>query len=67
MFEQESRDTYEDLGFGSLVGFPEDSAQTIYDAARSLIARRLAGEDLCAAITIKSLTLYEVRVSKIFV
>ena len=67
MFEQKSRDTYDDLGCASVVGFPEDSARTIYDAAHFLITRRLNGEDLWATVAIKSLTLYEVRVFEIFV
>ena len=67
MFEQKSGVSYDDFGSGSVVGFPQDSAQMIYDAAHSLIARRLSGEDLWATATIESLTLYEVRVFKIFV
>ena len=41
------------------MGFPEDSAQTIYDAARSLITRRLDAENPWTIATIKNLTLYE--------
>ena len=60
MFEQKCRSSYDNFGSGSAVGFPEDSAQTIYDAAYSLIANRLNCEDPWTVATIKNLTLYEV-------
>jgi len=41
--------------------FPEDSVQTIYDTARSLITRLLDAEDPQTVATIDNLTLHEVR------
>lgn len=78
MFEQISMFSYEYFGSGSVVGFPEDSAQTIYAVAHSLIARRLDGEDPWTVATVKNLSLYEmlrvenpspyeVRLFKIFI
>ena len=60
MFEQKSRSSYENFGSESVVTFPEDSAQTIYDAARSLITRSLYVEDPWTIATVDSLSLYEV-------
>ena len=59
MFEKESRSSYNDLGCGSVATFPEDSTQTIYDAARSNITRRLSNDE--NIVTVDSLCLHEVR------
>ena len=61
MFEQKSRSSYENFGSESVVTFPEDSAQTIYDVARSLITGSLNVEDPWTIATIDSLSLHEVR------
>jgi hypothetical protein len=61
MFEQNSESSYDDFGPGSVVASPEDSTQTIYDAARSSITGSLDAEDLRTVATIDNLLLYEVR------
>ena len=59
MLEEKSRSSYDNFGSGSVVTFPEDSIQTIYDAARSLIAKGLSIHE--NVVTIDNLCLYEVR------
>ena len=59
MLEEKSRSSYDNLGFESVVTFPEDSTQTIYDAARSCITKMLSRDEDVA--TIDNLRLYEVR------
>jgi len=61
IFEQKSRSSYENFGSGSVVAFPEDLAQTIYNCARSRITTWLDAEDPSTVATIDSLRLYEVR------
>jgi len=60
MFEQKSRSSYDNFGSGSVVAFSEDSAQTIYNSARSRITTWLDAEDPSTVATIDSLHLYEV-------
>ena len=59
MFER-TPNSYEYYGDESVMVFPDDSAQTIHDAARSSIIMSLLGEDSLAIFTIKSLSLHEV-------
>ena len=59
MFEQTHRSSCDSFGSGSVTAFPEDSAQTVYDAARSLIIGGLSTDE--NIVTIDGLSLYEVR------
>jgi len=61
VFEDKSGPSYDYAGTGSVVASFEDSAQTVYDKARSLITNWLDYERPWAIATIDSLSLYEVR------
>lgn len=61
MFEQTSTHPYVEFGSGSVVVFPEDSTQVIYDAARSEITHSPPDEGPETIVMIDSLVLYEVR------
>ena len=60
MFER-SFDSYENFGPGHVMAFPGDSAQKIYDAARSDILNLLRIESSNFIYTIDSLSVHEVR------
>lgn len=60
-FEQKPNSPYSLLGLRSVVVSPEDSVQSIFDAASSFITILLAAEYPSSVTTFNNLTLYEVR------
>ena len=62
---EKSESSYDNLGFESVVTFPEGTTQTIYDAASFFITKMLSSDG--NAITIDSLCLHEVGAFGIFV
>ena len=61
VFERKPGPSYDRFGSESVVASLEDSAQTIYDKAHSLITEWLSDDDPWNIATIHSLPLYEVR------
>lgn len=66
IFENPSRFSFDIFGHGNVVASPDDSAQTIYDAARRVTTRSLQNEDPWTVATIDWFCLREVgRIKKL--
>ena len=61
---EDKPNSYEFFGRKSMIAFPGDDIEAIYDAAHSYIAEQLARQDTSVTAAIEVSTLYEVRKTK---